>query len=85
MIEFLLEGGNKEQNALEELLKNSLQNDLVLERLNSQMREMLEALEVQKASEVNDSQEPSLEVKAEILLWHLIKTKKNSQMLKMKG
>jgi len=65
MLECLLEGGNKEQNALEELLENSLQNDLALERLNLQMGEMLEALEVQKASEVNDSQEPSLDVEAE--------------------
>jgi len=64
-LECLLEGGNKEQNVLEELLENSLQNDLALERLNSQMGEMLEALEVQKASEVNDSQEHSLEVEAE--------------------
>ncbi|XP_070045541.1 uncharacterized protein [Nicotiana tomentosiformis] len=47
MMECLLEGGNKEQNALEELLENSLQNDLALERLNSQMGEMLKALEVQ--------------------------------------
>ncbi|XP_070049343.1 uncharacterized protein [Nicotiana tomentosiformis] len=46
MLECLLEGGNKEQNALEELLENSLQNDLALERLNLQMGEMLEALEV---------------------------------------
>ena len=65
MLECLLEGENKEQNALEELLENSLQNDLALERLNLQMGEILEALEVQKASEVNDSQEPSLEVEAE--------------------
>ncbi|XP_070022384.1 uncharacterized protein [Nicotiana sylvestris] len=65
MLECLLEGGNKEQNTLEELLKNSLQNDLALERLNSQMGEMLEALEVQKSSKVNDRQESSLEVEAE--------------------
>lgn len=65
MLECLLEGGNKEKNALEELLENSLQNDLALERLNSQMGEMLEAFEVQNASEVNDRQEPSLDVEAE--------------------
>ncbi|XP_070035563.1 WEB family protein At5g16730, chloroplastic-like [Nicotiana tomentosiformis] len=65
MLECLLEGGNKEQNALEELLENSLQNNLALERLNSQMEEMLEDLEVQKASEVNDSQKFSLEVEVE--------------------
>ncbi|XP_070049048.1 uncharacterized protein [Nicotiana tomentosiformis] len=65
MLECLLEGGNKEQNALEELLKNSFQNNLVLERLNLQMGEMLESLEVQKASEVNDNQEPSLDVDVE--------------------
>ncbi|XP_070049013.1 uncharacterized protein [Nicotiana tomentosiformis] len=64
MLECLLEGENKEQNALEEILENSLQNDLVLERLNLQMGEMLEDLEVQKSSKVNDSQEPYLEVEA---------------------
>jgi len=53
MVECILEGGNKEQN------------DLALERLNLQMGEMLDALEVQRASEVNDSQKPSLEVEAE--------------------
>ncbi|OIT18687.1 hypothetical protein A4A49_56387, partial [Nicotiana attenuata] len=43
---------------------NSLRNDLALERCHSQMGEMLEALEVQKASEVNESQELSLDVEA---------------------
>ncbi|OIT22031.1 hypothetical protein A4A49_63509, partial [Nicotiana attenuata] len=67
MLECLLEGGNKEQSALEELLENSLRNDLALERCHSQMGEMLEALEVQKASKVNESQELSLDVEAENL------------------
>ncbi|OIT08923.1 hypothetical protein A4A49_58252, partial [Nicotiana attenuata] len=67
MLECLLEGGNKEQSALEELLENSLRNDLALERCHSQMGEILEALEVQKASKVNEIQELSLDVEAENL------------------
>ncbi|XP_070010304.1 GRIP domain-containing protein RUD3-like [Nicotiana sylvestris] len=65
MLECLIEGGNKEQSALQQLSENSLQNDLALERLNMQMDEMLEALEVQKALEVNNNQKSSLEVESE--------------------